>query len=146
MKKLIAVGTLCLLFIGAIVYSQQTYPSTGVYCWVAPTTNADGTPLTGPLGYALYLTLVGQPETTMDLGAVTTAPTPPTPSQACPSGSIGVSRSSSTAKEGDYLLQVDAYYLGTVNRSARSDVFAFTVKNGVVIVPKPGKPGQPVVK
>lgn len=141
------VASLTILTCAVHAQTIPLVPATGVYCWNAPTTNTDGTPLTdqATLKYKTYLTPPNGVQVITDLGVITSAPTPPTPAQACPVGAIGVTRVTSTTIEGTYSWQLTAYRSDPVNgisESPKSIVVQFTVKFKRV----PGAPLMLIVK
>lgn len=142
--KTLMVAAIFLLTIapgGTVGGQGPVVPQKGVYCWMPPTTNADGTPLTDLSGYWLYVTNPAGVERATDVGLVTAAPVPPTPAQACPAGTVGVTRDTSTPTNGNYSLQMTAYNTAR-KESLRTTAYLFTV--GQATTPNP--PGGAIAK
>jgi hypothetical protein len=104
----------------AVTATGPELPAKGTLCW-------DKSPATDLAGYEWYIVQVpGKPVTgIVTTGPISAAPAPPTPSQACPTGQIGVSRDQTGKPDGQYYAGVLAY--DTAGNRGGSSEFAYTL-------------------
>lgn len=123
MRRIIEIiFTILFLYIPIPIYAQQI-TSVGVICW-DKNTDID------LAGYRYFINTTGSvPSSTIDLGLLVTAPTPPTPAQACAPNQVGILRDQSTSLTGTYYFGVAAY--DTIGNISPYTITSVTVYNNV---------------